>query len=281
MYSLKIAEKLLNWGCALSAEIIDSHVHVMCPVETQLELLKDAGVDRAILFPTIVHPEKSENMDEFKNEIDVLNRILRGKINPLEARISSIGELVSVINESDGMFSGFGSVPAGQDYAYTSVWIEKYIVNNNLIGAGEITFGAGEAYKTENIFKALSDYGNRFPLWIHTFNPLTFDDIRTIAGFSEKYKGVKTILGHGGGSYWLETIELIKDKPDIYFDISALFSVLPLKYSALEFPDRVLFSSDMPYGNPCLARNTVEYVIRDKTVRGLILGENILNLLKQ
>lgn len=280
MFFLKTAEKLMIWGCALSAEIIDSHIHVMFPVEEQIGFLKEAGVDRAVLFPTIVHPEKAENRNGFKKEIEVLNRVLRGETNPLEARIASIGELLSVIEGHSGIFYGFGSVPAGQDYDYTSGWIEKHIVDNNLAGVGEVSFGAGEAWKTENIFKALSDYDKSLPLWIHTFNPLTLDDIRTIVELSDKYKGVKTILGHGGGSYWLETIEMIRDKPDIYFDISALFSVLPLKYSASEFPERVLFSSDMPYGNTFLARQNVEYIIKDKAVRSLILGGNILNLLK-
>lgn len=263
----------------MSAEIIDSHVHVMFPVETQVQLLKEAGVDRAILFPTLVHPERAENRDEFRNEIEVLNGILRGKTNPVEARISSIEELVSVIDQNSDIFTGFGSVPGGRDYEFTSSWIEKYIVKNKLAGAGEITFGAGEADKIENILKALSDYENSLPVWIHTFNPLTLDDISTIIRYSEKYPGLKIILGHGGGTYWLETIELIRNRPDIYFDISASFSILPVKFAAQEFPDRILFSSDMPYGNPYLSREAVEYIVKDKAVQRMILGENILKLL--
>jgi len=262
-------------------EIIDSHVHVMFPVEKQVELLKEAGIDRAILFPTLVHPEGAESRDEFKNEIEILNRILRGETNPIDARIASIEELVSVVDSNRNIFIGFGSVPVGQDLDFTSGWIEKYIVEKKLAGVGEVAFGAGEAHKIENIFKALSDYENSLPAWIHTFNPLTLDDIRTIIRFSEKYPGEKIILGHGGGSYWLETIELIKNKPDIYFDISASFSILPVKFAVREFPDRVLFSSDMPYGNPYLARESVEYIVKDKTLRSMILGENIIKLLKQ
>ena len=178
------------------------------------------------------------------------------------------------------MFMGFGTVPSGQDISFTSEWIEKHISGNNLSGIGEITFGAGMAHTTENIFRAVSDYGGRYPLWIHTFNPVTLDDIKAITGYAEMYPGVKTILGHGGGSYWLETVELIKDRMNIYYDISALFSVLPLKFASKEFPERVLFSSDMPYGSPYVARDTVEYVVEDKAVREMVLGGNILQLLQ-
>lgn len=265
----------------MSAEVIDSHVHVMLPVEKQVELLKEAGVDRAVLFSTVVHPEKTENRAEFRNEMETLNKILRGEINPVEARISSINELVSVLERQGNIFMGFGTVPAGKDISFTSDWIEKHITGNNLSGIGEITFGAGMAHTVENIFRAVSDYGSRYPLWIHTFNPATLDDIKTLTGFADKYPGVKVILGHGGGSYWLETIELIRDRKNIFYDISASFSILPLKFAYREFPERILFSSDMPYGSPYVARDAVEYIVEDKSVRSMILGGNILNLLNQ
>lgn len=263
----------------MSSEIIDSHVHLVLPVESQVEILKNAGVGRAVLFPTLIHPEKAENREEFKKEIGILNSILRGETNPVEARISSIEELVSVINEHKDMFTGFGSVPAGMDYDSTAEWIDKHIVRNGLAGVGEVSFGAGEAHKTENIFKVLSGYTGTYPVWIHTFNPLLLDDIKTLAGYSEKYPGVKIIFGHGGGSFWLETIELIREKKNIYFDISASFSILPLKYAAQEFPERVLFSSDMPYGDPLLSRGVVEHVISERNIRSMILGGNISRLL--
>ncbi len=274
------AERHLTWGRVLSA-VIDSHVHLMYPVEEQLRLLDEAGVGRAVLFPTLVHPEGASTPDEFKTEMAVLNRILRGEINPVEARIRSISELAEVVEKHGERFIGFASVPTGQDYDFTSAWIDKYVVGNNLSGIGEVTFGAGEADKTESIFRALSDYSGRYPLWIHTFNPVTLEDIRTITGYSDKYPAVRVILGHGGGSYWLETIDLISDRGSIYFDTSASFSTLPLKFAAQEFPERILFSSDMPYGDPVLARGMIEHVIKDSGVRSMILGENISRLLEQ
>jgi predicted TIM-barrel fold metal-dependent hydrolase len=49
-------------------------------------------------------------------------------------------------------------------------------------------------------------------------------------------------------------MELIRDIPNVWFDLSASFSVMPLKFAVKEFPERVLFSSDMPYGDPLLSR---------------------------
>jgi predicted TIM-barrel fold metal-dependent hydrolase len=170
----------------------------MLPVEEQVAILRTAGVDRAILFPTVVHPEKSRDRTEFRNEMERLNRILRGEVNPLQARIDSMKELVSALEAHGGMFTGFGSVPAGLDMDATGLWVDEHIAGNGLRGMGEIALGAGQASGAENIFRVSADHGGRYPLWIHTFNPLALDDIRTLASYAEKNPSVKIIFGHGG-----------------------------------------------------------------------------------
>lgn len=47
--------------------IIDSPAHVMLPVEKQIALMNEASVDKAILFSTLVHPEKAETRSAFEN----------------------------------------------------------------------------------------------------------------------------------------------------------------------------------------------------------------------
>jgi len=39
--------------------IIDSHSHVFLPVEKHLEIMGNDGIDKTVLFPTIIHPEKT------------------------------------------------------------------------------------------------------------------------------------------------------------------------------------------------------------------------------
>ena len=38
--------------------IVDSHKHLILPIEMQIKKLKEVGVDKAILFTTTPHPEK-------------------------------------------------------------------------------------------------------------------------------------------------------------------------------------------------------------------------------
>ena len=61
--------------------IIDSHEHLILPVEMQIKKLEEAGVDKAILFTTTPHPEKANTMQEFKNEMSVLFKVLSGEKN--------------------------------------------------------------------------------------------------------------------------------------------------------------------------------------------------------
>ena len=46
--------------------IVDSHEHLILPIEMQIKKLKEAGVDKAILFTTTPHPEKENTMQKRK-----------------------------------------------------------------------------------------------------------------------------------------------------------------------------------------------------------------------
>lgn len=259
--------------------IIDGHQHVFENIKEQIAINKRCKVDSAVLFPSIVHPENARTKDEFKNELTTLNRILSGEINPIEARIASIRQLTDSIKNSDGHFIGFGSCPFGIDLRPTSDWIEKYIISNNLRGIGELALPSGKVNALENIFRVVQDSNKPLPLWIHTFNPLQFTDITEILTLANKYNRAKVILGHSGGSFWLEVLELVQDRKNIYMDTSASFTNYSIQFIAECLPDRCLFSSDLPYGDPSLCINQIEHVIRDKGIRSRVLGENTSELL--
>jgi predicted TIM-barrel fold metal-dependent hydrolase len=209
-----------------------------------------------------------------------LQRILRGEINPLEARMNSINELVKSINTAPEFFIGFGACPFGLDIKKTSDWIEKYIIGNNMKGIGEVTLSPGNVLTAENIFRYIHENQKKLPVWIHTFNPLSITDIKEIIELAGSYNTVKVILGHGGGSNWLDVIDLIQNKPNIYMDISASFTILSIKYISEMLPDRCVFSSDLPYGDPYLGIKQIEYVIKDKHIRDNVLGLNTKQLLE-
>lgn len=262
--------------------IIDSHQHLMIPASLQIQKLKQAGADKAILFSTAPHPEKAESLEELKKEMNTLNNILAGENSKVANRNrlkKNIEELVGRIREYPDCFFGFGPVPLGMDCKEIASWIEKYILGNNLKGIGEFTPASDEQmYQMNEIFKVLSDF-KRLPVWVHTFNPVGISGIHILMDLCRKYPNVPVIFGHLGGSSWMEVIDFAKRNKQVYLDLSAAFASIATKTAIGELPERCLYSSDAPYGEPYLYRQLIEFVSPSREIAEMVLGNNIIRLI--
>jgi uncharacterized protein len=72
---------------------------------------------------------------------------------------------------------------------------------------------------------------------------------------------------------------MIRDTPRTYLDVSSTFSVFQLSIAAAEIPDRLVFGSNSPFGDPLLTRQTVERVITSDALRSAVLGGTMAELL--
>lgn len=259
--------------------IIDSHSHVILPVEKHIELMDEAGVDKTILFSTSMHPEVTKTIDEFENELNKLYEVISGTRNSIESKIASIKELSEVINKYPSRFYGFGSVPLGLDYEKTASWIEDYVVKNRFIGLGEFSVATGQVKSLEIVFKASHDFSN-LPIWIHAFWPLDLNDIKEVFNLVKKYSDVPVIIGHLGGVNWLDVIKMTKETKNVYIDLSAFYTTVALGMTIKELPEKCLFSADLPYGDLIVSKFSIERVCKDKAVLERVMGENITKLLK-
>lgn len=262
--------------------VIDSHEHIMVPTEIQLIKMKEAGINKAVLFCTAPHPEKANTLDELKTEMSALYKILSG-VNTKEENMkrieNSIKELVNVLKQYPDKFYGFGSVPIDLSLADTVEWIEKKIILNGLKGVGEFTLGTDEQIeKLEYVFQAL-EKTRPLPIWIHTFNPVVLSGVRVVMRLTKEHPHIPVIFGHMGGYHWMEVIEFAKSVHNAYIDLSAAFSTLAVRMAVTELPDKCLFGSDAPYGTPMLSKQMIEYICESSAVRENILGRNILRLI--
>jgi len=261
--------------------IIDSHQHLMLPYELQLEKLDEAGVDKAILFCTAPHPEKAKNYQELKKEMDALYSILAGVSTKEEGKKrlkQNIQDMVSVLKQYPDRFWGFGSIPLGLSLQETIQWIDEYIISNGLKGVGEFTPGSEEQVRQlEVIFEALEQFPS-LPIWVHTFHPVSINGLRILMELTHKHPRVSVIYGHMGGSNWMELLEFARKTKNAFIDLSAAFSTLAVRMAVSELPERCLFSSDAPYGEPYLSRQLIEYVSPSDTVTQRVLGDNIQKL---
>jgi predicted TIM-barrel fold metal-dependent hydrolase len=258
--------------------IIDGHAHVMLPPQRQLQLMEEAKVDCTILFTTTIHPETAISMEALESELNHLYDILNGVKNPLEERINAIAELAEVIKANPSKYIGFGSIPFGLSYNENLKWINKFILANNFRGIGELTPGSGLVSQLEPLFLASREVGN-LPLWVHTFMPLIFKDIKELLLLAKKYPTVPLILGHLGGMHWLNTLKAVRDIPNIYLDLSATFTTIAPSFAIREYPQRTFFGSDAPYCSPLTARTIIEQIVSDKQILEQVLGGNIARLL--
>ena len=78
--------------------IIDGHSHLTFPVESHIDLMDQAKIDKTVLFSTSLHPETAKNAQEFKEAILYLHDLLAGnKESLVEARQKAIHELMQAI----------------------------------------------------------------------------------------------------------------------------------------------------------------------------------------
>lgn len=61
----------------------------------------------------------------------------------------------------------------------------------------------------ETVLKAVRNT-RIYPVWVHTFNPVTLNGIKLLMALCEKYPEVPIIFGHLGGSNWMEVINFAK-----------------------------------------------------------------------
>lgn len=264
--------------------IIDSHEHLMLPIEMQIEKLNQAGVDKAILFSTVPHPERAKNLAELRGEMNILYKVLAGANNKeanRERMIKNNNELAMQMKKYPERFFGFGAVPLGMSEPETSSWIEENILSNEFKGIGEFTPGSDEQIRQlEVIFQAVNNFSN-LPIWVHTFNPVTISGIHILMELCEKYPSVPVIFGHMGGSNWIDVIDFAKSHKYVYLDLSAAFASIATRIAISELPERCLYSSDAPYGEPYLYRQLIEFVSPLQEVANMVLGNNILQLLSE
>jgi uncharacterized protein len=262
----------------MSDMIVDSHAHVMFPPERQIRMMNEAGIDKTILFSTSIHPEAAKDIVSFEKEMNILNEIISGKYNPERSRALALEEQCRVIREYPSRFLGFGIVPTGLSKDETRSWIEEKVVDNKFYGIGEIAVAPGQTRMLDNIFNIAAEMGG-MPLWIHTFSPLGLEDITGIDALSRRYPSVPVILGHLGGINWMETIRLAKKNTSLFLDLSGTYTIFAPTLAIKEIPERTVFSSDAPYGEPLLIRTMIERITEDSHVRERVLGGTIAELL--
>jgi predicted TIM-barrel fold metal-dependent hydrolase len=114
---------------------------------------------------------------------------------------------------------------------------------------------------------------------VHGAAPTTAADLRTLADLAARHPKVPLVISQLGGAHWMAAIELARVTLNLHLELSTANIVFAVRLAIRELPTRTFFGSDAPYGDPVLARTTVERVTSPGEVRDRVLGGNLAELL--
>ncbi|BDH07361.1 amidohydrolase family protein [Streptomyces seoulensis] len=258
--------------------ILDAHSHVHDPVHRHIALLDEAGVDRAVLFSTRPHPERATDLASFRREMSVLDETIGGRVGHTDDHQAARRELSSACAAYPDRFIGFGKVGLELPAQRIAAEVEREVVGRGFRGIGELTPPPDGAGRIEPVLRAAADHGG-LPVVVHGFAPTTAGDLATLARLARRHPTVPLVISQLGGLNWLTAIELARDTPNMYLELSTANIVFAVRLAIDELPDRTLFGSDAPYGDPLLARATVERVTAPGALRDRVLGGTLAELL--
>ncbi|MGW2374546.1 MULTISPECIES: amidohydrolase family protein [Kitasatospora] len=258
--------------------IIDAHSHVHDPLDSHLALLDEAGVDRAVLFGTRPHPERAVDLASFKREMSVLHATVSGQAAGAAAHEAAVRELAAACAAHPDRFIGFGKVRLDVPAEQIAAEVERDVVARGFRGIGELTPPPDGAGLIEPVLRAAADHGG-LPVVVHGFAPTTAGDLATLADLARSHPSVPVVISQLGGLNWLTAIELARETPNLYLELSTTNVVFALRLALREVPDRTVFGSDAPYGDPVLTRALVERVTSPGELRDRVLGGTFAELL--
>jgi len=203
----------------------------------------------AVLFMTRPHPERATDREFLRQEMSALDRALSGHGSCGESYRAAWREFDDALAAYPERFIGFGSVPLDLSGEQIAAAVGRDVAGRGLPGIGELTPPPGQAARLGPVLEAAHDHGG-LSVVVHGFAPTTAEDLRTFSRLAARHPKVPLIVSQLGGLNWMTAIDLAKDTPNIYLELSTASIVFAVKLAIRELPERTLFGSDAPYGDP-------------------------------
>ncbi|MHA6761854.1 amidohydrolase family protein [Streptacidiphilus sp. PAMC 29251] len=258
--------------------IIDFHAHVTVDVPDQLARARKAGVGRTVLQSTRIHPEAPTTLEGLRAEFARLVAVVGGEVSPEDEFHAAVDELCAALDAHPDETVGLANVRLNMTDDQMRTWLDTLLARPGIVGIGELTPAPGQAHLIEPALAVSADHGG-VPVLVHGFAPNTAEDLRTYASLAARHRTVPVVVGALGGLNWLELVDLARETPNLYIDLSSALQVFAVRAAVRELPERCVFGSNTPYGDVVASRHTVEAAVADSAVRDLVFGGNTARLL--
>jgi predicted TIM-barrel fold metal-dependent hydrolase len=257
---------------------IDLHAHVSVDVCAQLARAHSAGVDQTVLLSTRVHPEASATLDDLRAELARLTSVTGGSHSPPEDHETAWTELRNAVEAHPRTTFGLVNVPLDLTTTHTEQWVAERLGHPGIVGIGELTPPPGRADLVAPVLALSDDHGGA-PVLVHGFAPNTADDLATYAALAARHPRVPVLVGAFGGLHWRSLVELARQRPNLYLDLSSALQVFGVRAAARALPEQCLFGSNTPYGDVVAARATLDAAIDDAAILRNVEDENLQRIM--
>ena len=249
--------------------IVDCHIHYdpeVLSLERMLSCMDEHGIAKAALIPTMVEPFyldsrmktaagdvlrytlfRFNNLGQFLYETTLDkkgNFVLLGKKYRIYAKPDN-APVVEAIKKHPGRFLGWVFVnPEAEGDPIEE--IERWISQPGMIGVKTHPFWHRYPISSlDGVASWCRDHG--YPLLMHLGCRGGSGDYRRLP---EKYPGLKVLYAHAGIPYYQKLWAYIKDKPDLYVDLSSPYLNQDLVKEAVDFlgAEKCMYGTDGPYG---------------------------------
>lgn len=281
------------------------HYHLderMMTVESLLQKMKEAGVDKAVLMAQIVDPfpEPGDFLIGL-GQFLLYHRLTRNIAKLLISKFTDKGE----VKLPSGNFSIYPELDNEKVFSTIEKYPDKFFgwvfVNPNGKNDPVIEYNKWKSSKGFIGVKAHCFWHRYTPIELKAVAGLAANDGKPLlmhAGFDERgdylalrreIPELKIILAHAGFPQFSDTWRRIKSDKKIFIDFSAnsYVSIKTIR-DAVEYigPERCLFGTDGPFGHRQqdgsmdygFIKRRIETLFPDKGIQNRILGENFAGI---
>lgn len=221
------------------------------------QVLKEDGIDRAVLLPVATKPKQQTRLNDQSYELNSYDLICFGSIHPdAEDAISELERIKSL---------GLKGVKLHPDY-------QGFIVDDE---------------KMFPIYKKCEELG-LIVVFHAGFDPLSPEFIHckpdAAARVAKRFKDLKIVLAHlGGMNMFDEVFEHVAGLENVWLDTAFLYGriddELLTKIIKKHSAKRVLLASDLPWQRPIDGVKQIEALSLSQTEKGYIFSRSALELL--
>jgi len=250
--------------------IVDAHYHLEVRLETVeriLDQMRKHHIDRIALVPTLCDPF---HLGAVANSLSgLMRKALSGKWHGFglfmynttvtrSGKFSVLGKTYCIYEKPDNETTAqvmkahpdkfLGWITVNPKVAPLMPEIEKWVGKPGWVGVKAHPFW--HCYPVASLDE-VAGYcaGKNLPLLIHLGGNKERGDFRFLP---ERHPKLKIIYAHAGIPYYRELWEYIKNKENLFVDLSSPYLDEPLRYETLKVlgARKCLYGSDGPYGFP-------------------------------